>query len=64
MGHVEPPPPPPPPPPKRHHQAHHPAPHLLVSTVQSMTGHPLDASTGTQTLNQATMTGACDRVPG
>ena len=34
--------------PPSHHQGHHPATHLLVSTAQSMTGHPLDASTGTQ----------------
>ena len=38
MGHVAP----------SHHQGHHPAPHHLVSTAQSMIGHPLDASTGTQ----------------
>ena len=34
--------------PPRHHQGHHLAPHLLVSTAQSMTRYPLDASTGTQ----------------
>ena len=38
MGHVAP----------SHHQGHHPAPPPLVSRAQSMTVHPLDASTCTQ----------------
>ena len=35
-----------------HHRGHHHALHLLVSTAQSMTGHPLDASTGIQSLTK------------
>ena len=34
--------------PPSHHQGHHLASHLPVSTAQSTTGHPLDASTGIQ----------------